>query len=98
MEFNNFLYAQVLITLDYFLFGLGFIQIFLHNILLVSDIWYLIFVYVILNILAFPFSIIEILSYISIQCFIPLHLFQVLSLHLAIDQSYTSQSLYAQLH
>ena len=41
MEFKDFLYVQVSITLHYFIFGLGFIQIFLHNILLVSGIWYL---------------------------------------------------------
>jgi len=40
MEVKDFLCAQVLITLHYFIFGLGFIQIFLHNILLVSGIWY----------------------------------------------------------
>src|SRR6202790_266317 len=50
MEFNDFLYVQVSITLHYFLFELGFIQIFLRNIPSISGIWYLGFVYVKLNI------------------------------------------------
>ena len=42
MEFNDFLYVQVSITLHYFLFELGFIHIFLCNIPSISGIWYLV--------------------------------------------------------
>jgi hypothetical protein len=59
IDFNDFLYVQVSITLHYFLFELGFIQIFLCNIPSISGIWYLGFVYVKLNIFAFSFPIIH---------------------------------------
>jgi hypothetical protein len=38
IEFKDFFYVQVSITLHYFIFGLGFIQVFLCNIPLVSGI------------------------------------------------------------
>ena len=77
MEFKDFLYVQVSITLHYFIFGLGFIQIFLHNIPSVSDICLCNTEYCCLFISHYLQTSIEIFSYISIQPFIPLHLFQV---------------------
>src|SRR5882762_5248896 len=59
MEFKDFLYVQVSITLHYFLFELGFIHTFyiIFPQYLVSGIWYLIFVYVKPNILPFLFQL-----------------------------------------
>ena len=104
MEFKNFLYVQVSITLYYFLFELGFIQIFLHNIPSISGIWYLISdiclcktEYFCPSFSNYSQTSIEIFSYISIQ-FLFLYTYSKSRLPcLAIDRSYTSRSLYARL-
>jgi hypothetical protein len=93
MGFKDSLYIQVSITLHYFIFGLGFIQIFyiIFSQYLVSCMWYLIFVYVILNIVALLFSII----YEHLWKYLATFLFRLWfpskswSLPLAIDQSFS---------
>src|ERR1700676_263013 len=99
MEFNDFLYVQVSITLHYFLFELGFIHTFyiIFPQYLVSDICLCKTEYFCLSFSNYSQTSIEIFSYISIQSLFLYTYSKSRSPCLAIDRYYTSKSLYTRL-